>query len=399
MKYQKGTVYPLGKRVKMWYGQYMVYRKDQQGKEVRRQRNVALCPKAGTPRWKAEQMLQEIILKETKGVGPTPTLPPDDSVTFRWFVEERYIPMRRGSWSPAYKKTNTYSLKHYLIGYFGDLPLRELSTFAIQVWLNGLADEKNYSESVVGSCFSNIRAITHLARKQKFLADDPGEDVTMPLTKPVQKPVMSAEQIHSLLGAITDLHDLCLMLVGIFSGPRASEVFGFQWKSWRGDSLMPYGTAYEGQFYQERLKSKASKAPIPVPEPVRPVIEAWWRLCQDPSPEALMFPTFGRGERKGQAVPRDAGNFLVWRIRPVSRKLGIPDRLVTFQVMRRSLGTRLQEHGTLKDTQSVLRHASITTTGNIYVQVIEANVMWAVNSHATAVLDGWAGRRRWRVLG
>jgi hypothetical protein len=200
MKYQKGTVYPLGKRVKMWYGQYMVYRKDQQGKEGRRQRNVALCPKAGTPRWKAEQMLQEIILKETKGVGPTPTLPPDDSVTFRWFVEERYIPMRRGSWSPAYKKTNTYSLKHYLIGYFGDLPLRELSTFAIQVWLNGLADEKNYSESVVGSCFSNIRAITHLARKQKFLADDPGEDVTMPLTKPVQKPVMSAEQIHSLLG-------------------------------------------------------------------------------------------------------------------------------------------------------------------------------------------------------
>jgi hypothetical protein len=28
MKYQKGTVYPIGKRVKMWYGQYMVYRKD-----------------------------------------------------------------------------------------------------------------------------------------------------------------------------------------------------------------------------------------------------------------------------------------------------------------------------------------------------------------------------------
>jgi hypothetical protein len=87
MKYQKGTVYRRGKKVKMWYGQYMVYRKDQQGKEVRRQRNVALCPKANTPKWKAEQMLQEIILKETKGVGSTPTLPPDDSVTFRWVCE------------------------------------------------------------------------------------------------------------------------------------------------------------------------------------------------------------------------------------------------------------------------------------------------------------------------
>jgi hypothetical protein len=43
----------------------------------------------------------------------------------------------------------------------------------------------------------------------------------------------------------------------------------------------------------------------------------------------------------------------------------------------------------LKDTQSVLRHASITTTGNVYVHVIEASVIRAVNSHATAVLDGW----------
>ncbi len=138
------------------------------------------------------------------------------------------------------------------------------------------------------------------------------------------------------------------MYVGIFSGPRASEVMGFQWKSWTGVSLMPHGTAFEGQFYKGRLKSKASRAPIAVPEPVRPVIEAWRRLCRDPSPEALMFPTFGRGERKGEAVPRQAKNFLAWRVRPIAQKLGIPDRLITFQVMRRSLGTHLQEHGTLE---------------------------------------------------
>ena len=200
---------------------------------------------------------------------------------------------------------------------------------------------------------------------------------------------MSLEQSLALIGAITDLHDLCLMLIGIFSGPRASEAMGLQWKSWTGEALMPHGTAYEGKLYKRRLKSKASRSPIPVPEPVRPMIEAWRRLSPDASPEALMFPTFGRGDRKGQAVPREAKNFLKWRIRPISQKLGIPDRLVTFQVMRRSLGTHLQEHGTLKDTQDVLRHASITTTGNVYVQVVEESVMRAVNSHADAVLDGW----------
>ena len=58
MKYQKGTVYPRGKKVKMWYGKYLIYGQDQDGKEVRKHRNVPLCPKAGTPKWKAEQMLR-----------------------------------------------------------------------------------------------------------------------------------------------------------------------------------------------------------------------------------------------------------------------------------------------------------------------------------------------------
>lgn len=269
MTYQKGTVHVSGSKVKKWYGKYLIYGKNQDGKEVRKHRHVSICPKANTPKWKAEQMLQEVILRESKGLGMKTTLPPDDSVTFKWFVKERYIPMRQGSWSPAYKKTNTYQLEHYLVSYFGDLPLRRLDAFEIQIFLNRLA-EKGYSESVVRSCFSNIRAIAHLARKQKYLVEDPGEDVKMPQTKSSEKPVMSGEQLLSLIGALEDLHDLCLMCIGIFCGPRSSEVFGLLWKSWNGESLMPYGTAYEGQFDAGRLKTKQSKAPIPVPEQIGP---------------------------------------------------------------------------------------------------------------------------------
>jgi integrase len=79
-------------------------------------------------------------------------------------------------------------------------------------------------------------------------------------------------------------------------------------------------------------------------------------------------------------------NFLKWRVRPVAQKLGIPDRLVTFQAMRRTLRTDMQQHGTLKDTHGMLRHASIKTTGDVYVQTIEQSVLAAVNSHTSAVL-------------
>jgi integrase len=112
-------------------------------------------------------------------------------------------------------------------------------------------------------------------------------------------------------------------------------------------------------------------------------------MCPDPSPDALMFPTFGRGERKGQTVPRWGKNFLRWRARPIATKLKIPERLVTFQVMRRTLGTNLQHHGTLKDAQGALRHASIRTTGDVYVQTIEASVLNAMNSRAMEILADW----------
>ena len=62
--------------------------------------------------------------------------------------------------------------------------------------------------------------------------------------------------------------------------------------------------------------SRRRQGPIPVVEPVRPVIEAWKHFTSDASPEALMFPTFGRGKRKGQLVPHSSKNFLRVRIRP-----------------------------------------------------------------------------------
>jgi hypothetical protein len=53
----------------------------------------------------------------------------------------------------------------------------------------------------------------------------------------------------------------------------------------------------------------------------------------------------------------------------------------------RTLGTDLQEHGTMKDAQTALRHANITTTANVYMQPIPASVTAAMNSRTRAVLS------------
>jgi integrase len=81
-----------------------------------------------------------------------------------------------------------------------------------------------------------------------------------------------------------------------------------------------------------------------------------------------------------------AKNFLKWRIYAIAGRLKVPRKLVTFQVMRRTLGTDLQKHGTMKDAQGILRHASIKTTANVYMQAIPASVRAAINSRTRAVL-------------
>ena len=70
--------------------------------------------------------------------------------------------------------------------------------------------------------------------------------------------------------------------------------------------------------------------------------------------------------------------FLRWPIWPVSGRLGFPHRLVTLSVIRRTMGTNMQNYGALRDTRRALRRASITKTGNVYVQTLDAKVASAV---------------------
>jgi integrase len=383
MVYQRGTVYLRGTREKKWYGKFRVYFKGQNGEEVERTRKVVLGLKSELRKWEAEEQLQTIVQRENgKGVaGFVPKA--DNSVTFGWFVHEKYVPMRRGRWRPATRQKTEFEIDQYLVENFKTVPVRDLGLFELQVLLNKLAE--SYSESIVRHAFVNIRSIMCLARKLKFVQDDPAEELKMPQTKEVKRPTLTAEQIAQLIDSIDDVHDLCLMSVALFCATRTSETLGLTWKSYAGDKLTPLNTAFEGRLYEGRLKTRESRNAIPIPDDVIPIIEAWRKVSKNTSPDALMFPTFGRGGRKGQVVPRQGRNFLKWKIHPIADKLGIPRSLVTFQVMRRTLGTDMQGHGTMKDAQQILRHASIKTTAEIYMQEIPASVRAAINSRTRVI--------------
>jgi integrase len=386
MVYQAGNVYEKGTRTKKWYGQFRFYQQDQQGKEVAKSKKIVLGLKSKMRKHEAEAKLRDFI---TLFSGKTPAeraiLPPDDTVTFDWFVKEKYLPLQSGRWRTATKQTTTYEINHYLVESLKGTALRNIDLFTMQTLVNGLA--KKYSRSIVRHAFANLRSIFKTAKKLKILSESPAEELEMPVTRPVKKPKIKAGQIKALVEAIEDPQDRCLMAIGLFCALRTSEVFGLEWKAYQEDTLFVETTAYEGQVY-EQVKTEESRNFVAIPDDVKPMIEAWKKKCPDTSPEALMFSTFGRGERTGTRVPFRPKNFFKWRIYPITDKLGIPRKLVTFQVMRRTLGTDLQRYGSLKDAQAALRHKSIIMTGDVYVESIAESVRAAVNARTRAVLSG-----------
>lgn len=146
-----------------------------------------------------------------------------------------------------------------------------------------------------------------------------------------------------------------------------------------------YDTAYEGVLFEGKVKTEDSRARIPIPERVRPYVEAWRRVCPDTSPDALMFPTRGHLKNNGKSVPFRAKNFFKWKVWPIADKLKIPRNLCTFQVLRRTLGTDLQKHGTMKDAQTILRHKHIKTTAEVYMDHIPDSVRKAIDARTDAI--------------
>ena len=111
-----------------------------------------------------------------------------------------------------------------------------------------------------------------------------------------------------------------------------------------------------------------------------PEVQQLEGLSSPQSPDTLIFPC-------AAGTPMRGGNFLRHHVKPIANSLGIDAHLLTFQVLRRSFATRNQKRGSMKDVQEHLRHASIETTGNVYVQAIPESVRSMVEADIADVLS------------
>lgn len=77
------------------------------------------------------------------------------------------------------------------------------------------------------------------------------------------------------------------------------------------------------------------------------------------SPDAFIFPNSRRGFM-------DTGNYRNRVLKPLAERLEIPK--LNFQILRRTMATRAQSMGSVKDIQAHLRRAKADTTANEYMR-------------------------------
>jgi len=114
--HQVGSTVLRGKR---WYGYFRKEVIDPETDQVRVVRVVArLGLKTEMTKGAAREALRQEIAKQTKHVADGRTLK-DGSVTFEWFVRNRYFPIREGDWRPETAKEKKAQIEIDLIARFG----------------------------------------------------------------------------------------------------------------------------------------------------------------------------------------------------------------------------------------------------------------------------------------
>jgi integrase len=71
----------------------------------------------------------------------------------------------------------------------------------------------------------------------------------------------------------------------------------------------------------------------------------------------------------------DSNNWLMRNLRPAAIRAGLDG--VTQQCLRRTVATRMPNHGQPKASQGLLRHASIVTTLDLYTKKVDSDVATA----------------------
>lgn len=230
-----------------------------------------------------------------------------------------------------------------------------------------------------------LRAVCHYAEKHKLLTDNPIDAVRAPKID-AEIYVFSEEESARFIRAVMrekDIRVKTALLILIYLGLRKGELCGLTW----GSVDLGKGIVHVAQQLKEKsgeglilgkLKTKESKADLPLSPMLAEVLaeyRQWW------NEHKAMYGDAWRGEWEclfvgDDGTPLNPSTINEW-LDKLTERNGLPH--VTVHSLRHLCATLLiRTHADPKTVQTILRHANVSTTLNIYAKVFDSTQMEAI---------------------
>jgi integrase len=397
-----------------WYGYYNEYLPDPKtGEAKRKSRCVNLGPRSEISKFEAQQKLRKII-QDSSTVLPNGKPRPDGRITLEQFTRNRWLPTKEPKWrshvdasgklvNPG-KDAAEQTLRH-IFKTFGQTPLADLDSVALQKWLQGLS--KQYGDSTIKHARYYLKSILEWAVWEDYLPKNPAKFLELPNTKPVEKATITKDQFIAILKHLDERFSL-LVRVAVFCAFRPSELLALRWKNFDPEKgvftiretvyrgvLRPFTkTTEQGEANKNLLSAAIPEALVKELNRYRQQNRQAWisKLtgqqmqeflasrsinCEDKEIEdRWLDEQFIFASARGTVLNKE--NILHRVFRPIAKKLKLP--VFNFQTLRRSAATFSQSKGGVKDVQAQLRHKKADTTFNEYAQTVPESVHTMVNA-------------------
>ena len=245
---QRGYLTPRGRK---WYGYFRKNVNDPTTAEQKTVRvAVILGPRSQMKRSEAREALEREITKQNGQTGDAGKVMNDGSVSFGWFVRNRFLPLKEANWKEETCKVKKLLIQKDLIDPFDKVPLENFDKFTLQVHLNNLAQTR--SKDRVLQMRAYLRDIFVEAVDQDFLSKDPARKVRVPTQlRETDKTTLSWEQLRKALSRL-DLRDRVLLELDMTNALRPSEL------------LRSGGNASTSRIHHERERNRLHGQDSPV---------------------------------------------------------------------------------------------------------------------------------------
>lgn len=326
----------------------------------------------------AEEHLLTVRLQIVRGEYKEPSR----RTLAEYFPEWSERQLRNGKWesSSAWRVRRDWAM-HYQDSPIAHVPIAKITRRMCQEFADSIAEQphpkdpsrRRYAPSSVRLILTVLSGILEAAFKQEMIDRNPAFHLELPQPKKQKKGIWSAKQAQQFLASVEGTEYAALWWLMLTSGCRVGEAIGLHWSAidFEQHRIM-WGRTLRRQLDGTFAIGEGTKASdVEEPVPMIPEVERRLRELQRASRQRTVVDLDGLVFERPDGKP---GPLTEGQVRSRFEKLRIAAGLprITLHGTRHTAAMLLKALGVSDSVvKDILRHQSIVTTVNTYMQADE----------------------------